>query len=186
MNLKDKIETYFPANIQEEKDKEIMLQYLRLFDNSLTRENEMGHFTASSWIINKDRSKVLMIYHNIFKSWSWVGGHADGNVDLLAVALRETTEETGLEKIEPLSEDIFSLEVLCVNGHMKNNNYVASHVHLNLTYLLLADEKEPLRVKPDENSGIKWMTFREAITNCSEPCMLEIYQKLNAKLNAFN
>lgn len=186
MNLIDEIETYLPTNIQEEKDKEIMLQYLHLFDNFLTRENKMGHFTASAWIVNKDRSKVLMIYHNIFKSWSWVGGHADGDVDLLAASLRETTEETGLEKIEPLLEDIFSLEVLCVNGHMKNNNYVASHVHLNLTYLISADETEPIRIKPDENSGIKWMTFTEAIKNCSEPYMVEIYEKIITKLKAFN
>lgn len=52
--------------------------------------------TASAWVVNKDRSKVLMIYHNIYNSWSWLGGHADGETDLLAVAIREVREEAGI------------------------------------------------------------------------------------------
>mgnify|MGYP002237558723 CR=1 FL=1 len=52
--------------------------------------------TASAWVVNKDRSKVLMIYHNIYNSWSWLGGHADGETDLLAVAIREVREEAAL------------------------------------------------------------------------------------------
>ena len=55
------------------------MEYLNTFNDVLTRNNKMCHFTASSWIINKDKTKVLMVYHNIYKSWSWTGGHADGD-----------------------------------------------------------------------------------------------------------
>ena len=76
--IKEQIEKYEPYNEQEKKDKEVMLKYMDTFDNLLTRENEFAHFTASNWIVNKKRTKVLMIYHNIYQSWAWTGGHADG------------------------------------------------------------------------------------------------------------
>ena len=92
-------------------------------------------------------------------------------------------EETGVKNIREVSEDIFSLEVLTVDGHEKRGVYVSSHLHLNVTYLLEADEEDVLRVKPDENSGVKWFSLEEAIKASSEPWMIErIYRKLNAKL----
>lgn len=62
MKLKEQIENYKPYNEQEEKDKEVMLKYINTFDDVLTRNNEFGHFTTSSWSINKEKTKVLMIY----------------------------------------------------------------------------------------------------------------------------
>ena len=103
MNLKDQIEKYIPQNEQEECDKDLMLEFINKFEDVLTRQNRMGHFTASSWIVNKEKTKVLMIYHNIYKSWAWTGGHCDGDEDLLHVALKEAEEETGLKNIKVLS-----------------------------------------------------------------------------------
>lgn len=128
MSLKEKIENYLPYNIEEQKDKELILKYMDIFDDVLTRKNEIGHFTSSCWIVNKEKTKVLMVYHNIYDSWSWVGGHADGDDDLLHVSLKEASEETGLKNVIPLSKDIFSLEVLGVDGHMKKRRvYLYSH-----------------------------------------------------------
>ena len=142
--------------------------------------------TASSWIVNPARTKVLMVYHNIYDSWSWTGGHADGETDLLAAALREAKEETGITKVRPVTEDIYSLEILTVDGHVKHGKYVSSHLHLNVTYLLEADEDEILHKKDDENSGVAWFGLDEAILASSEPWFRErIYSKLNAKLQCF-
>ena len=87
--LKENLEKFVPYNEQEETDKRIMLKYLKDFDDVLTRQNEYGHFTSSAFILNKERTKLLMIYHKIYNSWAWTGGHSDGEENLLNVALKE-------------------------------------------------------------------------------------------------
>lgn len=183
-NLREMIQRYRPWNEQEEADKEEMLRQL-LVEDIFSRENRAAHMTASAWVVNKSRQKALMIYHNIFHSWSWLGGHADGERDLLAVAIREVQEESGIRRVHPLSEDIFSLEILTVDGHEKAGRYVPSHLHLNVTWLLEADEAETVRIKPDENSGVAWFSLEEAVEASTEPWFQErIYRKLNQKLLA--
>ena len=148
-----------------------------------TRDNALCHMTASAWIVNADRTKALMAYHNIYDSWSWLGGHADGEEDLLSVALKEAREEAGIRNVRPVSDEILSLEVLTVDGHVKRCRYVSSHLHLNVTYLLEADEEEGLHVREGENSGVRWFGLDEAVQASSEPWFREhIYSKLNAKL----
>ena len=179
--LRREIEEYKPYNEQEEQDKKVILKYIDTFDDVLTRNNEFGHFTASSWVLNKDRTKVLMIYHNIYKSWAWTGGHSDGDSNLLNVAIREVKEETGVKYVKPISDNIFSLEIICVNGHVKRGKYVSSHVHLNVTYLLEADEDEELKIKEDENSGVRWVDIDKAVELSNEAWMKGIYKKLIEK-----
>lgn len=182
MQLREAIECFKPFNEQEEKDR---LQILRWMDTGLdlyTRENGMAHFTASAWVMSMDHRKVLMAFHKIFQSWAWLGGHVDGEKDLLQTALREVREESGVTHVKPLRTDIFSLEILPVAGHWKKGKYVSSHLHLNVTYLLMADEREPLRRKPDENTQVAWFSPDEALRAVCEPWMkIHIYEKLCAK-----
>ena len=183
MELKEKIEKYQPYNEQEAKDKQTMLKYIDTFEDVLTRNNEFGHFTASAWTLNQERTKVLMVYHNIYQSWAWTGGHADGESNLLEVAIRELKEETGVKNVKVLNDNIFSLEIICVNGHVKRGKYISLHQHLNLTYLLEVDEKEILKMKEDENSGVKWINLEDVEKASNEKWMIEnVYQKLNNKL----
>ncbi len=182
-NLKKDIEEFKPYNEQEEVDKRIMLKYINDFDNVLTRQNEYGHFTSSAFILNKERTKILMIYHNIYNSWAWVGGHSDGDQDLLHVALKETKEETGIENVKPILDKIYSLEIITVDGHIKREKYVGSHVHLNTTYILEADEKEELKIKQDENSGVKWIPINEIFKESTENWIKEkVYSKIIEKM----
>ena len=184
MTLKETIEGFAPQCEQEAQDRRMMLRYLSLFpDDILTRANEIAHFSASAWVVNPARDRVLMLYHNIYKSWSWPGGHADGEEDLLSVALREVQEETGLDRLRPVTEQLYSLEILTVNAHVKRGKYVVPHLHLNLTYLLEADEAEPLRINAEENTGVRWFPFEEALAASKEPWFVEhIYSKLIRKL----
>lgn len=186
MSLFDKINNYKPFNEQEERDRQQMLRFIRDNDNYLGRDNLVGHFSASVWTVNKERTKTLMVYHNIYNSWSWIGGHADGVEDLCAVAMRELQEETGVQNAILLDEEIFSLETLVVEGHRKRGIYVPSHLHFNVTYLAEAEEAEQLVVNEEENRGVKWFTFEEALASSVEPWMVErIYRKLIEKGNNY-
>lgn len=182
MNLKEQIENYIPYNEQEENDKEMMLKYIDTFEDVLTRENRMCHFTASNWIVNREKTKVLMIYHNIYKSWAWTGGHADGDSDLLHVALKEVEEETGLQNLKLLSDGIFGIQILTVDSHIKRGKFVPSHLHLDCCFLLEADESEAVKIKADENSGVEWIDIDQATEVTNEEKMKPIYAKLNEKL----
>lgn len=177
--LKQTITAFVPTCEQEEKDQSMMLSFMDAHPDCLTRDNAVAHFTASAWVINPTRDKVLMVYHNIYDSWSWTGGHADGEADLQAVAYREAQEETGIETLKALMDGPASLEVITVDGHMKKGNYISSHLHLNLTYLFEADEEQALTVKEDENSGVAWIPRDQLEMYVSEPWMLKwVYHKL--------
>lgn len=185
MNMKiiEEIKKYRPCNAQEQRDQALILDFLEKNGDAFLRSNLLAHMTASSWIVNPERTKTLMVYHNLYDSWSWTGGHADGETDLLSVALREAREETGIEHVRPLSPEIFSLEVLTVDGHEKRGEYVPSHLHMNVTYLLEAEESDTLHICREENSGVAWFTLEEALKASSEPWFVErIYKKLNNKL----
>ena len=185
MDIRQAIETYIPFNEQEAADKSLILAFLKANPDAFFRSNRIAHMTASAWVVNPARDKVLMVYHKIYDSWSWTGGHADGEEDLAAVALREVKEETGVRSARLLSEEIFSLESLTVDGHEKNGAYVSSHLHLNVTWLLEADDLDPLTVCEAENSGVRWFTLDEALKASSEPWFVKrVYAKLNEKLRA--
>ena len=162
-----------------------MLEFIEHNGDYLERKNLTGHFTASMWTVNKARTKTLMAYHNIYDSWAWIGGHADGMEDLCAVAMKELQEETGVNHARLVSEEVFSLETLTVDGHVKRGVWVPSHLHFNLTYLAEAEEEEKLVVREDENSAVQWWTFEEALKVSTEPWMVEhIYKKLIEKLES--
>lgn len=177
---------YRPWNAQEEKDRGLILHALRTNEDIFTRQNTMAHMTASAWVVNPERDRVLMAWHNIYHSWSWLGGHADGETDLLAVALREVREESGIQRVRPVLTAPFSLESLTVDGHEKRGQYVSSHLHLNVTYLLEADDSQRTASKPDENSAVGWFPLEEAVAASNEEWFRErIYAKLNSKLKQY-
>ena len=180
MNLTQQLTQYCPWNEQEEADRRELLRRLESGEDLYTRSNAAAHLTASAWVVSPDRQQVLMAYHNLYQSWAWLGGHADGESDLLSVALREANEESGV-LAAPVSPDIFSLEILHVAPHVKRGKFVCAHLHLNATYLLEADDKAPLRCKPDENSAVRWLSVQDVLPSVSEPAMCPVYQKLIEK-----
>ena len=183
MEFLNQLEAYRPWNAQEAADRLELLRFLQQGGDLYSRSG-IAHFTASAWVVSPDRKQVLMAYHNLYDTWAWLGGHADGQRDLLAAAIREVREESGLTNVRAVSPDIYSIEILPVAGHEKCGQYVSSHLHLNVTYLLEADPTEPVRCKPDENSRVAWFTPEEAVAASTEVWFRErIYRKLNEKLH---
>lgn len=182
--LRDDIERFEPFNEQERVDKQAILRYMEGHPDCLERSS-IAHLACSIWTLDAALERTLLVYHNIYDSWSWIGGHADGEADLASVALRELSEETGVERAVLVPCGIYSLEVLTVDGHVKRGGYVGSHLHLNITYLALADAGEDVRSKPDENSGVRWAPLADAVALSSEPWIASrVYRKLTDKLPA--
>lgn len=175
--LAETLRAYRPCNAQETAERAALLGWMEQFDDLLLRSNLLAHFTASSIILDETGRFTLLVYHNLYDSWGWTGGHADGDADLLAVALREAQEETGADCL-PLSAQVLGIDCLPVWGHIKRGFYVPSHLHLNLTYLLRADRSAPLRAKPDENKAVRWFALEELETVCREAEMKPVYHKL--------
>lgn len=182
MNLRKKIEEFIPFNEQEEKDKIQFLEFIDSFDDTLTRDNIFGHFTASAFVVNKERNKMVVVYHIINDGWIYPGGHADGEEDLLKVAVREVEEETGL-KVKVLDDNIYAIDSAPVKGHIKRGKYVSAHLHLDVIFIMEADDKIPLKYKEDESKGVKWISFSEADNETMCDFVRPIHRNLINKLD---
>lgn len=182
MNLRKKIEEFIPFNEQEEKDKIQFLEFIDSFDDTLTRDNIFGHFTASAFVVNKERNKMVVVYHIINDGWIYPGGHADGEEDLLKVAVREVEEETGL-KVRVLDDNIYAIDSAPVKGHIKRGKYVSAHLHLDVIFIMEADDKILLKYKEDESKGVKWISFSEADNETMCDFVRPIHRNLINKLN---
>ncbi len=171
------VEQYLPKTDQEAIDKHVMLAVAKHHENVFYRSCLHAHFTSSAFVVNETYDKILFAHHNIYQAWGWLGGHNDGDENFMHVALKEAREESGLINVRPHSSYVLTLDVIFVENHRKNGNYVPDHLHLNLAFLLVADEQDALRVKPDENSGVRWFAIDEVLTHVDEPRMMAVYEK---------
>ncbi|MGL4990682.1 MAG: NUDIX hydrolase [Sarcina sp.] len=184
MNYIDMIKNYKTETLAEISDKTIILELLDKFDDLLFRENKIAHFTSSAFAVNKEKNKALMIHHNIFDSWSFTGGHTDGDPNVINVALRELEEESGVKHYKLLSSTPISLDIIHVKGHMKNGNYVSPHLHLSFSFLVEVDENDKLTIKEDENSNVAWIPLEKLNEfTYKEPHMQVIFNKIITRIS---
>ena len=182
-NLKQQIEKFIPSNEQEEKDKKIILDFIETFPDVLTRNNKFGHLTASAFVVDENLTKTLLVHHNILNGFIYPGGHADGEKDLLKVAIREVLEETGIV-VTPLIDEIFSIIAAPTKGHIKRGEYVPAHIHYDILYLLVANKSDmnKIRVLEDENSIVKWVdlenSYNEEVVDWVRPVNEKIVKKI--------
>jgi len=184
MSLKSLVEAHIPFDEEEKSYQQSFLRFLNTFEEKdwATRDNLIGHLTSSAWVVNRERTKVLFAFHNIYKSWAWLGGHADGDLDLLHVAQKEAKEESGIQSVRPLLGKPLDLSVQTVLPHVKKGIFVPSHLHFNTLYLLEADEDEILQHQPDENADVAWLKNEELLGAVSEEFIKPTYQRIMNKI----
>ncbi len=168
----DALASYRPADPHETEMVRLTREFVESHEDCFERSQAAGHITGSAWIVDLDRVYVLLTHHLKLGKWLQLGGHADGDPDVLAVALREAREESGLEEIRPVSKGIFDVDVHRIppRGDEKE------HFHFDVRYLLEADRKHPLRMTP-ESRGLAWVRLGEVESLTNEESVLRMVRK---------
>lgn len=174
------LEAYHPSDPDEQSAKTRMLAFAHEHADCFERSCITGHFTGSAWLLSKDGSHALLMHHKKLGIWVQPGGHADGNPDLLDVALKEAREESGITAIEPVStkiwrstrERIFDIDV----HHIPASKTTPEHDHYDVSFLLQVQSDEPL-VQNDESHELRWITKDGSMLPTTERSVVRMFEK---------
>lgn len=142
---------YDPLDSVEQKHKEEMIAFCIGHSDCFERSCKKGHFTASAWVVNSNQSEILLMYHKKLDMWLQLGGHADGNDNLLLVAIKEVLEESGLTSVEPITSKIFDLGIHKIPKYKDE----VEHYHFDIRFLLKSMTNDIL-IKNEESIEISW------------------------------
>lgn len=131
-----------------------------------------AHITASAWIIDNGLTHLLFTHHKKLNKWLQLGGHADGEENLVNAATREAMEESGLKSVRLAAPDIFDVDV----HEIPARKDTPAHYHYDVRYLFKADKDEPLIVS-DESHDLKWLDITEVPQYNSDQSILRMLQK---------
>lgn len=172
ITLKELLVQYDPADIAECAYKTTILSFLDQYPNAFERSLEIGHITASAWLVNKDNTKVLLTHHRKLDMWVQLGGHCDGNSDALAVAIQEAQEESGIMGIKPVKLGIFDIDVHVIPETKKEK----SHYHYDIRFLLQVTSDENFVVS-DESHGLAWIDKNRDSLPTNERSVVRMFDK---------
>jgi 8-oxo-dGTP pyrophosphatase MutT (NUDIX family) len=148
------------------------IRFVEARADCLLRACEPGHLTGSAWIVSPDRTRTLLTHHHKLDKWLQLGGHADGDPDLLAVALREAREESGLTRLRAVSAVPFD-----VDRHLiPPRKMEPEHYHYDLRFMIEADPAEP-RVISNESKDLAWVEVARVTALNSEESMARMVRK---------
>jgi 8-oxo-dGTP pyrophosphatase MutT (NUDIX family) len=153
-----------------------IIRFVEAHPDCLLRTCAPGHLTGSAWIVDAPRRRVLLTHHRKLDKWLQPGGHADGDPDLLAVALREAREETGLTRLRAVSPKVFDVD----RHSIPPRGATPGHWHLDLRFLVEADPAEALIVS-DESHDLAWVDLARVAALNPEESMLRMVRKTEGK-----
>jgi len=151
-NLLHLLENYHPVAPEEVVFKQQILSFVNQHEDCFERSLEVGHITASCWLLNKDDSKALLLHHAKLNRWFQLGGHCDGDWDTLAVAIKEAQEESGIMNIVPASPEIFDIDIHLI----PENKREKAHYHYDIRFLLQVVGDEEV-VQNRESKELRWI-----------------------------
>ena len=165
------LQEYQPTQ-EEIEHKRKIIEFIKQYPDCFERSLEIGHITASAWLLNKDCTKALLMHHNKLNMWVQLGGHCDGNPDTLEVALKEAQEESGINNIIPLSDKIFDVDIHLVPDY-KNTK---AHYHYDIRYLLKVNGDQDFK-KNSESNELRWIGKNIKELPTSESTILRLFNK---------
>ena len=147
---------YQPPSAEQSQIRESMLQFVQDHPNCLARDNYYGHITASAWVIDADGSRALLTLHRKIGLWLQLGGHSEGDTDLLAAARREVQEESGLTDLMAVIPGVFDLDV----HRIPAIGTEPAHYHFDVRFFLQLQHTQPLIIS-EESIDLAWYTPEE-------------------------
>lgn len=175
-NLLNLLNEYQPTT-EEKEFKEKTLDFINNNQDCFERSLLIGHLTASAWILNKEESKALLMHHTKLDRWVQLGGHCDGDTDILAVAIKEAQEESGIENIIPISKKIFDIDV----HHIPEYKGIPAHTHYDIRFLLKVTGDEDV-VQNRESKELRWVDKNPAHLPTQSRSVVRMFEKwINAK-----
>lgn len=170
------LDSYEPNDLDEIRYKEQTLHFYQIFGNhSFDRTNTDGHFTGSAWIITEDGERALITHHKKLGLKLQLGGHCDGDKNILRVAVREAIEESGIENIT-YSGSIFDIDV----HEIPANGKTPAHNHYDIRFLIIVPNDSQFVVS-DESDNLEWITKDYNTYGCTYGFkrMMEKWKNLN-------
>lgn len=146
------LQEYQPTDQREIAFKKRMLEFINAHEDCFERSLAIGHITASAWLVNKDNSKALLLHHTKLDRWFQLGGHCDGDSDVLAVSVKEAQEESGITHIKPVNGKIFDIDI----HRIPANSCEAEHDHYDVRFLLRVTSDEDV-VQNRESKELRWI-----------------------------
>lgn len=150
------VEAFVPVDEIQAEHRRRLLEFVADHEDALHRTCESGHLTASAWVVNYEATAGLVLLHAKIGRWLQPGGHADGDSLLARVALREATEETGIEGLEVWSEPVDIDVHLFVNRKRTEPD----HLHFDVRYLIRAPLDAAVRGN-HESEALRWVSAGE-------------------------
>ena len=170
---------YEPATLEEARARDEIMEFVREHHDCFLRELLVGHITGSAWVVDKTLSRVLLTHHRKLDKWLQLGGHCDGENDVLQVAIREAVEESGIFDIVPFSSDIFDVDIHAIPERATAAAVEPAHVHYDVRFILVADDETPPKVS-DESHDLRWLSLDEVPRLTQEESILRMVAKTRA------
>lgn len=166
------LDAHQPADAHEAQMLADIKQFVRSYDNFHSRQQLAGHLTGSAWVICEDHSHALLTHHGKFDCWVQLGGHVEDDADMLSAAWREACEESGLQNVQPLSDQIFDVDVHAIPANPKE----PAHFHYDIRFLFAADRTVPLVVS-SESKDLAWVEIEKIAELTTEESVLRMVRK---------
>ena len=166
------LDAHQPYDDHEARMMERLRRFVREHDDCFERTLAVGHVTGSAWVTDLEREHVLLTHHVNLDKWLQLGGHADGEPDVLKVALREAQEESGLQEIKPLSVEIFDVDVHDIPARGGQE----AHFHYDVRFLFEADRRQPLQITA-ESKALAWVKITDVHKLTREESVLRMVAK---------
>lgn len=170
--LLEKLHAYAPSDPEEQSYKNRMISFIQQHENCFERSLDEGHITGSAWLLNKDKTKALLLHHTKLDMWLQLGGHCDGDPNVLAVAIKEIQEESGIQNISALDENIFDIDIHLIPANSKNK----AHYHYDVRFLLHVTSDESV-TQNRESKALQWIGKSSGELPTANPSVVRMFNK---------